>query len=708
MAYMNQDNISLLLSINEQIATVHKPEEVMKNVFCKLSEVYRFALGGMALFDKNKTTVEIFLGDFSILDLPADEMIREALLLHDKYPLLKEPLGLHLSAHGIIRLDTGAMLLSDNGDHRLDKLKCAIQEERIADMLQIPMQCSGEILGFLLLGASESLGSSMNDNITFLTQIANLLGVAMKNYTGFEELQQREFIQGVQLRLTSALMSLKDRDSFFIKLAEELNNLSGNEVLFNYVEIRMVNFLGHEPVIVSLRRNENFEIAANPMGKNLISEIKSYGIHFEGRIDSIEIKDKLFDKICSQSPLFREICANTSISSVFGVHYETGDDSLLELVLGFPNMVNRPDVELIAASYLLPQFALLLKNFAAYEEIDSLKRQLEQEKVSLIGEISSGSGFQQIIGASPVMQNVLYKIRQVAPLDATVLVLGETGTGKELIARAIHNTSPRKDKALVRVNCATLPSQLIESELFGHEKGSFTGAVEKRIGKFELANGGTIFLDEIGEMPLELQAKLLRVLQEKEFERIGGKQTIKVNVRVVAATNRNLEAEVENGKFRADLFFRLNVFPITVPPLRKRKEDIPMFVQHFIEEYSRITGKAVKTVNKSDLNSLISYRWPGNVRELEHVIERAVIISGGHQLELSDFIAVPAAAGKEEVSRFRTLREIERQHIIDALTAANGKVTGENSASALLGINGKTLGSKMRKLGIKREIIISA
>lgn len=706
--HMNQDNISLLLSINEQIATVHKPEEVMKNVFCKLSEVYRFALGGMALFDKNKTTVEIFLGDFTILNLPAEKMIKEALLLHEKYPILHEPLGLHLSAHGVIRLNTDVMLSDDGRNYHLDKLIEVIQNGNITELLQIPMQCSGEILGFLLLGATETFASSMNDNTTFLMQIANLLGVAMKNFTVFEELQQREFIQGVQLRLTSSLMSLKERDSFFLKLAEELNGMSGSEVLFNYVEIRMVNFLGREPVIVSLRRNENFEFVSNSMDKNLITVFKDFGIHFESHIDSIEIKDKLFDKILSQSPLFRELCTNNNISSVFGVHYETADNSLLELLLGFPDVSNRPDIELIAASYLLPQFALLLKNFAAYEEIDSLKKQLEQEKVSLIGEISSSSGFQQIIGASPVMQNVLYKIRQVAPLDATVLVLGETGTGKELIARAIHNTSPRKDKALIRVNCATLPSQLIESELFGHEKGSFTGAVEKRIGKFELANGGTIFLDEIGEMPLELQAKLLRVLQEKEFERIGGKQTIKVNVRVVAATNRNLEAEVESGKFRADLFFRLNVFPITVPPLRKRREDIPMFVQHFIEEYSRSTGKSVKTVSKSDLNSLISYKWPGNVRELEHVIERAVIISSGNQLELSDFIAVPAISGKEEISRFRTLREIERQHIIEALTAANGKVTGENSASVLLGINGKTLGSKMRKLGIKREIIISA
>jgi len=251
-----------------------------------------------------------------------------------------------------------------------------------------------------------------------------------------------------------------------------------------------------------------------------------------------------------------------------------------------------------------------------------------------------------------------------------------------------------------------LPAQLIESELFGHEKGSFTGAYERRIGKFEVANGGTIFLDEIGELPLELQAKLLRVLQEKEFERLGGKNTISSDVRIISATNRDLEKEVEAGKFRADLYFRLNVFPIIVPPLRERKEDIPVLIKHFIEKYNKFVGKEVKSIKKNDLEQLMDYYWPGNVRELEHMVERATIISEGKNLNIEGFTAKKVKESEVSNEIFKTLEEIEKMHIINALRKAKGKVTGENSASELLGINGKTLGSKMRKLGIKREIII--
>jgi transcriptional regulator with GAF, ATPase, and Fis domain len=285
--------------------------------------------------------------------------------------------------------------------------------------------------------------------------------------------------------------------------------------------------------------------------------------------------------------------------------------------------------------------------------------------------------------------------------------LGETGTGKELIAKAIHNLSNRKENTFITVNCAALPVQLIESELFGHEKGSFTGALEKRIGKFEVADGGTIFLDEIGELPLEVQAKLLRVLQEKEFERLGGKSTVRSDVRIVAATNRDLEKEVEQGKFRPDLFFRINVFPILVPPLRERKEDIPLLVKYFIDKYSKKIGKEVKSIKKNDLDMLMNYSWPGNIRELEHIIERAIIVSEGSNLNLEKLLGGSLRQTEPDFKSFKTLVENEKEHIINALKIANGKVTGEKSAAQLLGMNGKTLGSKMRKLKIKREFVIT-
>jgi len=355
---------------------------------------------------------------------------------------------------------------------------------------------------------------------------------------------------------------------------------------------------------------------------------------------------------------------------------------------------------------LLPYLGLVLSNLYAFEEIKILTKNLEQEKNYLLDEINLTHNIQEIIGNSQQINYALNKVKQVAPIDATVLILGETGTGKELIAKAVHNLSNRKENAFITVNCAALPIQLIESELFGHEKGSFTGALEKRIGKFEVANGGTIFLDEIGELPLEVQAKLLRVLQEKEFERLGGKSTVHSDVRIVAATNRDLEKEVEQGKFRSDLFFRLNVFPILVPPLRERKDDIPLLVKYFIDKYSKRLGKELKSIKKSDLDMLFNYNWPGNVRELEHIIERAIIVSDGSNLNFEKLLGGNLRQTEYDFQTFKTLVEIEKEHILNALKITNGKVTGDKSAAQLLGINGKTLGSKMRKLKIKREFVI--
>jgi transcriptional regulator with GAF, ATPase, and Fis domain len=363
--------------------------------------------------------------------------------------------------------------------------------------------------------------------------------------------------------------------------------------------------------------------------------------------------------------------------------------------------------EIDLAVNLLPYLGLVLSNYYAFEEILLLTKKLEQEKNYLLDEINLTNNIQEIIGNSHPINYALNKVKQVAPLDATVLILGETGTGKELIAKAIHNLSNRKENTFITVNCAALPVQLIESELFGHEKGSFTGALEKRIGKFEVANGGTIFLDEIGELPLEIQAKLLRVLQEKEFERLGGKSTVHSDVRIIAATNRDLEKEVEQRKFRSDLFFRLNVFPIIVPPLRERKEDVPILVKYFIDKYSKKLGRDLKSIKKTDMDMLIKYNWPGNIRELEHIIERAIIVSEGTNLNFEILLGSNLLQTEPDFKSFKTLVENEKEHIINALKIANGKVTGENSAAQLLGINGKTLGSKMRKLNIKRQFTIT-
>ncbi len=330
-------------------------------------------------------------------------------------------------------------------------------------------------------------------------------------------------------------------------------------------------------------------------------------------------------------------------------------------------------------------------------EIQQLKEQLQAENIYLREEIKLGHNFDEIIGHSQVLKQLLSKVEQVAPIDTTVLISGETGTGKELIARALHYTSPRKESPLVKVNCAALPAHLIESELFGHERGAFTGATARRIGRFELAQGGTIFLDEIGELPLELQPKLLRVIQEGEFQRVGSSKTLNSNVRVIAATNRNLKEEVGARRFRQDLFYRLSVYPLAIPPLRERAEDIPLLVQAFVQKFSKRIGKQIETIPQRTMDALQQYSWPGNVRELENVIERAVIITRDDTLrvELPQEQTLTADTGK-------TLDEIEREYIIRVLELKNWRVSGPKGAAVILGLNEATLRSRMQKLGIQK------
>jgi PAS domain S-box-containing protein len=337
----------------------------------------------------------------------------------------------------------------------------------------------------------------------------------------------------------------------------------------------------------------------------------------------------------------------------------------------------------------------------AYEEIGALKDRLEAENTYYRDKVQAVEGSSELLGQSDPMKYLLFRIRQVAPSDTTVLIQGETGTGKELVADAIHALGPRKDRPLVKINCAALPPQLAESELFGHERGAFTGAQAQRRGRFELADGGTLFLDEVGELSPELQAKLLRVLQDGSFQRVGGDRTLKVDVRVIAATNRNLSKEVTAGRFREDLWYRLNVFPITVPPLRQRKDDVPTLVQAFVRRFCQRMGRPVLDIPRSVVAALQARDWPGNVRELQNVIERAVLVSEGPHLRLADQ-ATEAPASSEEPSR-KSLEEVERLHILEVLEAAEWKLEGRDGAAALLGLKPSTLRSRMQKLDIRRR-----
>ena len=349
------------------------------------------------------------------------------------------------------------------------------------------------------------------------------------------------------------------------------------------------------------------------------------------------------------------------------------------------------------------QLALAMENHLAATEIKVLKQRLGEERKYLEGDIRHESQFTEIIGNSAGLKEVLEQVVTVSPSEATVLILGETGTGKELIARAIHRLSRRNDGPFIKMNCAAIPTGLLESELFGHEKGAFTGAINQKIGRMESADGGTLFLDEIGEIPLELQLKLLRALQDKEFERLGSNRTVKVNLRLVAATNRNLVEDVSQRRFRSDLYYRLSVFPILIPPLRQRKEDIPLLVRHFVGQFSRRMNRSIESIPHQTMEALTQWKWPGNVRELENLMERSVILSEGAALRVPLAELCPATSAEEADQSDQNLDSVERQHIIRILRETRGALSGRDGAARRLGLKRTTLQSKMQRLKITRE-----
>jgi formate hydrogenlyase transcriptional activator len=373
------------------------------------------------------------------------------------------------------------------------------------------------------------------------------------------------------------------------------------------------------------------------------------------------------------------------------------------------NRYTEADAELLRE--VANQVALAIANMKSYEEIASLKARLEKENVYLQEEIRCEHNFEEIVGDSPPLLSLLRRVDQVAPTDSSVLIYGETGTGKELIARAIHDRSNRKNRPLVKVNCSAISAGLVESELFGHAKGAFTGAFERRIGRFELADGGTIFLDEVGELPLDTQVKLLRVLQEREFEPVGSNRSVRVDVRIICATNRNLEEAIATGTFRSDLYYRLNVFPLEVPPLRERHSDIEQLAKFFVSRYARKLGKNITGISDTATEKLLSYSWPGNIRELQNLIERALILCNGPILDLendlNDIPASPVLHAPEVLRNAdelppKTLQEVEREHILAVLQQTHGVIEGTNGAAKTLGIHPNTLRHRMEKLGIKR------
>jgi formate hydrogenlyase transcriptional activator len=447
-----------------------------------------------------------------------------------------------------------------------------------------------------------------------------------------------------------------------------------------------------------------------------VSEGKSYAINdgfFNACLESadtviFDLKDK------KQFPDYINVAQNKGFKNGVGIclPYIGGNRNVLFLFFKNATTFNRESNRIIRG--IAMQLSITVRNIRVTEEYENkiaelkiLKRNLGEEKAEDLN--VKNAGFHGIVGNSEAMQNVYELIVQVAPSQSTVLIFGETGTGKELVASAIHNLSPVSNKRIIKVNCASIPVNLVESELFGHEKGAFTGATEVRIGKFEQAENSTIFLDEIGELPLELQGKLLRVLQEKEIERIGGKTTIKVNARVIAATNRSLEKEVAEGRFRLDLYYRLNIYPISLPALRDRPEDIAVLGNFFVEKHSKKIGKKIKGLSKKVLNSMMVNAWPGNVRELENMVERSILFAKDKVIKEMVFPPIFIKGPNNIETEFypKTLQEVEKEHILRVVKKCNGRISGPQGAAILLDLPGTTLISKMQKLGIKKEHFLS-
>lgn len=680
-----------LFAISRAIAAIGDRDELFATIVDTLATLFHFDAAVVVAVDLRRGTLQPFV---KYAPPEVEELQEFRSFVREPVPIAGSPVERMLESPGVMTIDY-AELAAAYPDFPPMRF---LHESGIRRGMSAPLYNGGRIIGVLSLASRRENAFTPDDAIRF-ERVAQQVGIAFGTMLAYDDLRRREAEKSMLLAVSNALTTIRERDAMIHAVATAIDSV----VACDFFGI----YFGH-------RRRASPEMGAGllKMPNGRFIPIARF---FDDREDVSYIERELSDPrgmpILAIGDRFEMLHSRSS--TIARLHDDHGIQALVGLPI--PLAGNERGMMLLAREHrtgfaireietlvgLPQQIGLALDNLFSFEEIEQLRRRLEDEKTYLVDEIRGQHNFEEIIGRSGALREVFRRIAMVAPTDATVLVQGETGTGKELVARALHNLSPRRERPLVKVNCASLPAQLIESELFGHERGSFTGATERRIGKFELAHGGTIFLDEVGEMPLELQTKLLRVLQEREIERVGGKGPIRVDVRVIAATNRDLEKEVEEGRFRADLFFRLNVVPIGVPPLRERREDIPLLVAHVLERLARTTGRKIDGVTERGMRSLLNYDWPGNVRELEHILERAVILSTGTKIDPGTLLAVRRPSQGEAV--VRTLEEAEREHILTALEAARGQVSGTGGAAEILGLKPTTLSSRMKKLGIRVE-----
>jgi len=687
-----------LLEINNAIITNLSQEELVDAICEALQRVLPVSRAALTLYQPERDTLRIvavsrhWTSDYF---RPGTELDRES------------------SHSGWVFDHQQPLLRRDLEEETCNPIERRLLAEGIRSFCVVPLMMRGTPLGTLNIGGEDRYQCSEAD-AEFLREVANQLALAIGNMKAYEEI--------------GALKRRMERTAERYRILLEINNA----IITHLTRDALLHSISE-----TLRRVVPFDLAAftlyNPARETfryLMMEGPVATQHFRAGVEfhrSETVATEVFDCQCpilrrdlereQRYPNDRRLLAE-GVKTDCLVPLIVGGRSIgtLNIASRTPGCYAEADLELLQE--IGNQVALAVENMQSYEEIAALKARLEKENVYLREEIRTEHNFEEIVGGSPALLSVLRNVEQVARTDSTVLICGETGTGKELIARAIHARSARKGRPLVKVNCSAISAGLVESELFGHLKGAFTGAIERRVGRFELADGGTIFLDEVGELPLETQVKLLRVLQEQEFEPVGSSRSVRVDVRVIAATNRDLREAVQLGTFRADLFFRLNVFPLELPPLRERSSDIPQLAMSFLGHHARKLGKSMEGISHRAMDRLVRYAWPGNVRELQNVIERAVILAPSPILEAEpDLVSMltPGLPGRPPMAAeptspephasgaFPTLKEVERDHILTALRQSAGVVEGPKGAATILNIHPNTLRHRMHKLGIRRS-----
>ena len=683
-----RDRLRLLLDVSESIASYRDLRELFQELSRRLPQLVPFDFINLVLHD------------------PARDVMRLQILTTDEptsfQPGFETPVD--ESPAGLVWKTQQPLMISDlTEERRFATLVALLIQNGVRSYCAVPLTTALRRLGALGFGSVKP-NTYTDSDLEFMAHVAKQVAVAVDNVLHDKSAQQAQ----------KQLSFERDRLRLLLEVNNAVVSHLGMDEMFPAISGSLARVIQHDACSLLLYDPDTRIYRCHVL--------RSDGRQFteEGRADE-ELTCPAGTALASREPAVlseKDVRAMAAESEMAQRLLDEGLKSFCcvpllshDRLLGSLNVARTRDetfapeeVELL--TQVASQVAIAVENSLAYREIAELKEKLNKEKLYLEEEIRTNYNFEEIIGESPALKQALQQIEIVAPTDSTVLIQGETGTGKELIARAIHNLSTRKSRTFVKLNCAAIPTGLLESELFGHERGAFTGAIAQKVGRFELANGGTLFLDEVGDIPLELQSKFLRVLQEQEFERLGGTRTIRVDVRLVAATNRDLPQMVEEKQFRSDLFYRLNVFPIVSPPLRERREDIARLVPYFTQKFARRMNKAITTIPSATMAALSAYHWPGNIRELENFIERAVILSRGSSLDapLGELKqrAVESPAADDPPPPTTTLEDAEREHIIRVLKQTNWLVGGASGAAAKLGMKRTTLQSKMTKLGIEK------